>query len=264
MQVDLKGKVAVVTGAGRGLGQQVALALAEGGASVAAIARSPDQVQDTVTRIKQDGGRALGAAVDVGSPEQVERFAHEVQGELGRAQILINAAGVFGPIQLIAESDHERWIETINTNTIGPYLMCRALLPDMIEAGWGRIISFSSAASLHTPGPLNSAYGTSKVALNQFTRHLAAELKGTGVTASVIHPGEVKTRMWAAIRDEARRLGRIAEGYRQWVEAVDRTGGDDPRKTVDLVLKLLRDETGESSGKFHWIEGGIQPPLNSW
>ena len=82
----------------------------------------------------------------------------------------------------------------------------------MMAAGWGRIINFSSAASLHPPGPLNSAYGTSKVALNQFTRHLAAELAGTGVTANVIHPGEVKTAMWASIKIgicEGRRRGGI-------------------------------------------------------
>ena len=79
----------------------------------------------------------------------------------------------------------------------------------MLEAGWGRIVNVTSAASLHPPGPLNSAYGTAKAALNQFTRHLAAEIAGSGVTANVIHPGDVKTDMWADIRDECgHRAGR--------------------------------------------------------
>ena len=78
-------------------------------------------------------------------------------------------------------------------NTVGSYLISRAFLSGMVGEGWGRIINLSSAASLGTPGPLTSAYATSKVALNQFTRHLASELDGTGVTANVVHPGDVKT-----------------------------------------------------------------------
>ena len=83
----------------------------------------------------------------------------------------------------------------------------------MVDAGWGRIVNLTSAASLHPPGPMNSAYGTAKAALNQFTRHLAAELAGTGVTANVLHPGDVKTEMWADIRDRVDgRRSRLADG----------------------------------------------------
>ena len=111
---------------------------------------------------------------------------------------------------------------------------------------------------------LNSAYATSKVALNQFTRHLAAELEGTGVTANVIHPGDVKTEMWATIRAEAERLGPEAEAYRKWVRWVEQTGGDDPQKAADLVLRLSRDEAAGITGQFLWIEGGLQSPIPSW
>jgi NAD(P)-dependent dehydrogenase (short-subunit alcohol dehydrogenase family) len=134
----------------------------------------------------------------------------------------------------------------------------------MIQNRWGRIINFTSAAALHPPGPLNSAYATSKAALNQFTRHLAAELEGTGVTANVIHPGDVKTDMWAAIRAEAQRMGPEAEAYRDWVRWVEQTGGDDPQKAADLVLRLLGDEAAGTNGKFLWIEGGLQSPIPSW
>ena len=144
------------------------------------------------------------------------------------------------------------------TRTVG------AFLAGMLEAGWGRIVNVTSAASLHPPGPLNSAYGTAKVALNQLTRHLAAEIAGSGVTANVIHPGDVRTDMWADIRDKVAQLGPIADGYRSWVEWVDETGGDPPHKAVDLVLRLTSDAGGTLNGRFCWIDEPLQAPIASW
>lgn len=86
------------------------------------------------------------------------------------------------------------------------------------------------SASLHEPGPINSAYGTAKVALNQLTRHLASELVGTGVTANVIHPGDVKTEMWDDIKYKVEEVGDVAIIYKNWVDWVEQTGGDDPQK----------------------------------
>ena len=130
-------------------------------------------------------------------------------------------------------------------NTIAPYLLCRAFAEGMIRLGWGRIVSVTSAAALHEPGPINSAYGTSKAALNQFTRHLAAELAGSGVTANVIHPGDVKTEMWADIREKARGLGPEAARYQEWADWVEATGGDDPEKASDLIEALLGERAGD-------------------
>ena len=104
-----------------------------------------------------------------------------------------------------------------------------------------RIVNVTSAASLHPPGPINSAYGTAKAALNQFTRHLAAEIAGSGVTANVIHPGDVKTAMWADIRERVAGLGPMAENYVSWADWVESTGGDPPEKAVALVLRLTSD-----------------------
>ena len=218
----------------------------------------------SLAQLRQAGHRALALPADVTQAHQVETLKEKVQDQLGVPAILVNAAGIFGPIQLIANSDPEAWIQTIQINTVAPYLTCRALVGGMITQGWGRIVNFTSAASLHPPGPLNSAYGTSKVALNQFTRHLAAEVEGTGVTANVLHPGDVKTEMWATIRAEADRMGPEAEGYRNWVRWVEQTGGDDPQKAADLVLRLLSNEAAATNGRFLWIEGGLQSPIPSW
>jgi NAD(P)-dependent dehydrogenase (short-subunit alcohol dehydrogenase family) len=260
MAVTLYGKKAVVTGASRGLGQQVALKLAAAGAHVALVARNEKALRETQAKIQNASGKADIFSADVTDAARISSLREQI----GAASILVNAAGVFGPIQLIKDSDPARWIETIAANTIAPYLLCRAFVGDMIAAKWGRVISFSSAAALHPPGPLNSAYGVSKVALNQFTRHFAAELRGTGVTANVMHPGDVKTDMWANIRDEAERLGPLAEGYRKWVQWVGETGGDNPAKAANLVLKLCGDDAANINGEFLWIDNPLQAPIPSW
>jgi len=261
---DLTGKTAVVTGAGRGVGQRIALRLARHGAAVALIARSQAALEEVHAQLASEGVRTLVVPADLAQRDSVDRAKAAIDRELGPPSILVNAAGVFGPIALVKDSDPAAWIETLAINTVAPYLTCRAFAGGMIERGWGRIVNVTSAAALHTPGPANSAYATSKVALNQLTRHLAAELEGTGVTANVIHPGDVKTEMWADIRDKAQRLGKAGEGYMQWVEWVEQTGGDDPEKAADLVMDLMSDGAANVNGRFLWIRNGLQAPIASW
>jgi NAD(P)-dependent dehydrogenase (short-subunit alcohol dehydrogenase family) len=242
----------------------IALALAARGDRVALVARGKQALKETETLIRQSGGIARAFPADVGDRDAVEAMAKSVEKALGAVSILVNAAGVFGPIEPIANGDAGAWIDTFSANLFGPYLTCRAFAGGMIVRGWGRIVNLSSAAALHPPGPLNSAYATSKVALNQFTRHLAAELAGSGVTANVIHPGDVKTDMWADIRDRAAQLGPEAEGYRKWVDWVGSTGGDDPQKAADLILRLTGPEGEHINGQFLWIDDPLQAPIPSW
>jgi NAD(P)-dependent dehydrogenase (short-subunit alcohol dehydrogenase family) len=155
-------------------------------------------------------------------------------------------------------------VETIMIDTIAAYYTSRAFLPAMLENKWGRIINVSSAAALHQPGKLNSAYATAKVALNQFTRHLAAEISGSGVTANVIHPGDVRTEMWADIKAKADALGADGADYKAWVDWVDETGGDAPTKAADLIIKLISDESADTNGLFCWIDSPLQAPIPSW
>ena len=240
--MNIQGHVAVVTGASRGIGRAIADALTAHGLVVATVAR-----------------RSARFAADVSDPAEVDRLKTAVEAELGRPTVLVNAAGVFGPIALVQDSDPAEWIETLMIDAVGPYLVSHAFLSGMLDAGWGRIVSLSSAAALHAPGPLNSAYGTAKVALNQFTRHLAAELAGTGVTANVIHPGDVKTAMWADIRDKKGTVGE--SGYDRWVAWVEKTGGDPPEKAAQLVLDILGSDV---NGRFLWIDDPLQTPIPSW
>lgn len=256
-------RLAVVTGAGRGIGRHIALGLAAAGWEVVLVARSADQLAGVRDEIIGAGGRAHAVPTDVSCTDRVAALAAAVAA-IGPAGVLVNAAGIFGPLRPFAETDPETWLDVLRVNVFGAVLVTRALLPAMLETGSGRILTVSSAASLHSPGPLNSAYGTSKAALNQFTRHLAAEIAGSGVTANVFHPGDVRTDMWAAIRDEVAAVGRSAEdNYGPWVRWVDETGGDPPSKAVDLVLAVLAAEPGPN-GEFLWIADPLQQAVPSW
>lgn len=260
--MKLRDKIAVVTGAGRGLGRSTALRLAALGAGVVLVARSEKQLRETAGLIANAGGRAIILPMDLTREQSPDRLRDAVEAALGRPSILVNAAGLFGPLSLLRDSDPESWIEALMINTVAPYVTCRAFVGGMIEAGWGRIVNVSSAATLLAPGPVDSAYGTSKAALNQLTRHLAAELDGTGVTANVIHPGDVKTGMWADISAKAGRLGPEAAAYKDWARWVDETGGDDPEKAADLIVRIVGDAA--VNGQFLWIEKGLRNPLPSW
>jgi len=257
-------RVAVVTGAGRGLGRGVAVALAGRGHPVVGVARNAAQLAETADIIRAAGGRMVARPADVSDPAAVAAMASFVHEQLGPPSILVNAAGVFGPIALIRDSDPAAWLETVMIDGIAPYFTIRAFVGGMIDAGWGRIVNITSAASLHPPGALNSAYATAKVALNQLTRHVAAEVAGSGVTANVIHPGDVKTDMWRDIRDRVAVMGPEAEPYRQWAAWVEETGGDPPHKAVELVLRLTSDEGADVNGRFCWVDDPLQAPIPSW
>ena len=264
MDEAARDRVAVVTGAGRGLGRAVAVALAGRGHPVVGIARDAAQLAETADLASAAGGRMLTRPADVADTAAVAELGDFVRTQLGPPAILVNAAGMFGPIAFVRDTAPDDWVRTVMVDGIAPFLTINQFVGGMIDAGWGRIVNITSAASLHPPGPLNSAYATAKVALNQLTRHVAAEVEGTGVTANVIHPGDVKTDMWQDIHDRVAVMGPEAEPYRQWADWVAETGGDPPSKAVDLILRLTSDQGADINGRFCWIEEPLQAPIPSW
>jgi NAD(P)-dependent dehydrogenase (short-subunit alcohol dehydrogenase family) len=262
---SLEGRVAVVVGAGSGLGRDLGCALAARGAKVVLAGRTPAKLDETLRTLQATtGGEAIAAPTDISDRADVDRLQQVTEECFGTGDILVNCAGIFGPLRRIVQSDPVEWIRTLSVNCVGPYLTCRAFAPGMIANGWGRIVNVSSAAPLYPPAAVNSAYGTSKAALNHMTRHLAVELEGTGVTANVIHPGSLKTEMWADIKRQILGAGAGAEGLREWVAMVEATGGDSTDHAIELVLRLVSEEGGETNGRFCWPDGIVEEPLPSW
>ena len=261
----LETKVAVVTGASRGVGRAIAVALAAAGADVVVTARDRDRLLAAARDVREASGREpLVAAADVTSAAAVETLRLETDARFGAATILVNAAGVFGPLEPLSRTDPAEWIDTLMVNTVGPYLTCRTFVPGMLATGWGRVVTLSSAGSLYEPGPLDSAYSTSKAALNRMTRHLAAELAGTGVSATVIHPGSLKTDMWTVIKGKVDRLGPEGAVFHAWVDRVERSGGDPESVASDLVLELVDPDAPARNGEFAWPPRSMDTPVASW
>jgi 3-oxoacyl-[acyl-carrier protein] reductase len=203
MARPLDGRVAIVTGAGRGLGRAIAIGLAEAGARVAVVSRTRTELDAVAGEIQRGGGTALAIAADVGHAGDPERVAAQVRADFDAIDILINNAAVAWPVAPTADVDIEAWQAAVEINLIGPVRLTRAALPGMLGRGWGRIVNVSSGVATNPAGMLRgSAYTTSKAGLEGHTLNLAAELEGSGVTANIYRPGPVDSSMQTWIREQ--------------------------------------------------------------
>lgn len=190
----LRNDVALVTGAGRGIGKAVAQALASEGAAVAVCARTGSEVAETASLITDGGGRAVALRLDVKDADAVRDAVHETTTQLGRPTIGVNNAGTPGPAGLDWEVDPEEWFECIDVIVRGAFLLCQAVVPGMISAGAGRIINVASLSGTRAFPPV-TATSIAKTALIRFSEGLATELAGHGVAVFAIHPGVVRTQL---------------------------------------------------------------------
>jgi 3-oxoacyl-[acyl-carrier protein] reductase len=196
---SLIGKVAIVTGASRGIGAAAALALGEAGASVMLAARSGEQADDNARQINAAGGKAAALTCDVSDYAACQRLVHETTRNFGPPDILINNAGVIEPISMVGAADPAEWARAIQINLIGAYYAIRAVLSGMIERGHGDIINVSSGAALR---PLEgwSAYCAGKAGLAMLTRSIDLEHRAAGIRVFGFQPGTTDTDMQVTIR----------------------------------------------------------------
>ena len=200
----LTDRVALVTGGGRGLGRAFAVALAEAGAAVAVLARSRAEVEAVAASISATGGRCVAVVADVADPASLDLALTEVTTTLGPVDGLVNNAGVVWPLGRTTEVDPATWQAALAINLTGPFLLAQAVVPSMVERGWGRIVNISSGAARGTGMPSSGAYSVSKAGLDMLTANLGAELEGTGVTVAGLSPGTVDTSMQDYIRAQDR------------------------------------------------------------
>jgi len=244
-------RVAIVTGAARGIGAATAQRLAQDGFAVAVLDLKADDCADTVAAIESAGGKALAVGADVSDAEQVQAAVDRIAAELGPPVVLVNNAGVTRDNLLFKMSDAD-WDVVMNVHLRGSFLMSRAAQKHMIEAGWGRIVNLSSTSALGNRGQAN--YSTAKAGLQGFTKTLAIELGKFGVTANSIAPGFIQTEMTKAT---AERIGEEWESYvAKRAAAIPVARAGIPEDIAHTVSFFVSEGAGFISGQVVYVAGG--------
>jgi len=238
---ELVGRVALVTGASRGLGQGFARGLAMSGSRVAMVARSERALARAVDEVTGQGGQAIGIAGDVTNHEAVGAIVARVRAEFGPVDILVNNAGVMAPIGHDWDVDPDAWWRTMEVNVRGAFLCARAVLPEMISRKQGRIINITSSAA-NKRYPVYSAYGASKAALTHVTGSLAEAAREYGIAVFALSPGFVRTDMTEALADAAGIRQYLGDGFRR---ALDE-GRHTPLEIAVEALLFLASGAGDS------------------
>ena len=217
--MNLKDKVVLITGAGSGLGKALALVAGQAGAKVICAGRRKDRIQQAAEEVTQAGGVGLAVDMDVTDLKSVEKGLKQAE-KLGPIEILFNNAGIITGLKAVQDLPIEEWDKIMATNVRGPYLLIRAILPGMIQRGFGRIVNISAPIK-HLPKA--SAYCASKCALDSLTKAVGYELKGVDVIINAVEPPFLDTEM--------------------------HKGGKKPEEVVAQVMELATLEAGSQSGR---------------
>ena len=244
----IDGKVALITGATRGLGRTMATALAEAGADIAITGRTLASAAQAASELSATTRRRCRAyAADVSVAADVERLAAAVETDFGRIDILVNNAGtnIRGTIEQLSESD---WDTVLDTNLKGPFLCARAVGPGMVRRGWGRVINLGSVLGIIALAG-RAPYASSKAGIINLTRVLALEWAGTGVTANAICPGAFGTEMNRQLLDDPVK-------YQEFVKRIPMGRWGEPEELAGAVVFLASDASTYVTGSALFVDGG--------
>ena len=249
----LEEQVALITGAGRGIGRAIALALAGAGADLVLAARSATELAETSAQVRSLGREVVAAPVDVSRREDVQQAVAQGLERFGQVDILVNNAGIQPPIGPLAENDAEDWVHTIAVNLFGVFHCIQAVLPGMMARRAGKIINLAGGGATG-PRPNFSAYAVSKAAVVRLTETLAEEVKPYSVEVNAIAPGAVNTRML----DEVLAAGAAAGEELAAAQQRKAEGGTPVQLAAELALFLASDASNGLTGKL------ISAPHDDW
>ncbi len=246
-EAEFNDQIAIVTGAGRGMGRAVAHRLAAGGAKLVVNDVATDSAEGVASELRSLGAEAIAAPGDVSNSADVKDMVDAAIENFGALHILVNNAGILRPTAVI-DIEEDEWDLVVSVNLRGTYLCSRAALPSMREAGWGRIVNFSSTAGKNVSTVGGAHYTAAKAGILGFTRHLAKEEAGYGITVNSVCPGLIDTEMVRATIDPD-----LTKTYAASFP-IPRLG--EPEEVAELVAFLASDRAAYITGASLDINGG--------
>lgn len=253
--MKLQDKVAIVTGGGRGIGEAIALAFAREGARLAIASRTQSELDQVAAKIQELSGQVLVIPTDVSNRDDVVRLVKTTLDSYGQVDVLVNAAGVYGPIGPMWDIDVDEWIRAMQINLFGTFMCCHAVLPHMIERRQGKITNFSGGGAT-LPLPRFTAYGVSKTAIVRLTETLAEEVKESNIQVNAVAPGAVDTRLQDDVLAAGERAGDLLARIRKLRETGE--GGVPRELPAELVVFLASDDSDGLTGKL------VAAPYDGW
>lgn len=256
--MQLENRVAIITGAGRGIGQAIAVAYAQEGAKLALAARTLSELEETAQQAEALGAEVVVIPADIADPVQVEEMVRRTVDQYATVDILVNNAGIHGPVGPLQDTDVSHWMRTFQVNVFGVVLCCRAVLPVMLRQNRGKIINMTGGGvGLVSGTAYRTAYHASKAAIVRLTEDLPLELAGTNIQVNVMGPGSQPTRMvqemWdsVAAADVTERFEETRQQmFAQVVAKFGTSAAVSMEQATGLAVFLASDASGNLSGRY--------------